>query len=133
MDSDWSLPALAYLLGVRGFDAQAALAIATQTATVPDGNPIRPELSFYQQHGWVPATDLFSAEDTIDDATTDYVVSQFAAALGNTQVARELGSRATNWQNVFSSSFKTRACPLRRPIGRSPTGATLLKNFVSSA
>jgi predicted alpha-1,2-mannosidase len=100
---DWSLPAIAYLLGVRGFDARAALSIAVHTATDSAGNPERPGLAFYEGHGWVPDRYLFSAEDTLDYAATDFVVSRFAAALGD-PASRLLASRSANWKNTFDTA-----------------------------
>jgi predicted alpha-1,2-mannosidase len=100
---DWALPAMAFLWGVRGFDANAALGVAIHTATEPAGNPVRPGLSFYGERGWVPDRYLFSAEATLDDASTDFVVGRFAAALGDEETARQLDLRSADWHNVFSS------------------------------
>ena len=102
---DWALPATAYQLGVRGFDARAALGIELRTATSAVGNPVRSDLDFYEQHGWIPASSMFSAEETIDDSYTDFVISRFARALGESQVAQSLGSRSENWRNVFDPTL----------------------------
>ena len=102
---DWELPAEAYLLGVRGFDARAALRIAVQTATQPVGNPVRPELAFYEAHGWVPDRVYFSAESTVDDASADLVTGLFAQALGQLGTARTLFGRAGDWRNVFDPAL----------------------------
>jgi predicted alpha-1,2-mannosidase len=88
---------------VRGFDASAALGVASHTATEPAGNPVRPDLAFYDTHGWDPDRYLYSAEATLDDASTDFVVGRFAAALGETETARRLGLRSADWRNVFST------------------------------
>lgn len=102
---DWDLPAEAYLLGVRGFDAPAALQIAFRTATQVAGNPIRPDLAFYLKRGWVPEGVHFSAESTLDDASDDFVTGRFAQALGYEGEAATLLGRAGDWRNVFDPAL----------------------------
>lgn len=109
------LVAQSYLYGATGFDAKKALSIMLDTAsgavTACKGVTALPGLAEYQKYGYLPA-DAFiqvdsshsggTASTTLEYATTDYAISRFAQALGDTGNAAKLLARSANWKNVIN-------------------------------
>jgi len=88
----------AYVKGIRGFDAKAALKAMTDTATYgPYGG-----LQYYMQLGYVPIDkEKEAASKTVEYAFDDWSLARMAEAMGEKQTAAEFYKRAGYWKNVF--------------------------------
>lgn len=91
----------AYLKGIRGYDAKAALDAMVASATYgPYGN-----LDSYMKLGYVPVDhDDEAASKTVEYAFDDWTIARMAKAMGNTQVASTFAKRAANWRNNFNAA-----------------------------
>ncbi|MCQ4079440.1 GH92 family glycosyl hydrolase [Streptomyces sp. RB6PN25] len=107
----------AYRFGARDFDAKAALAAMIKGATVvPTSSQLgqgyyteRPQLDRYQQLGYVPNTSASSispvnngVSETLEYATADFSIGEFADALGQHSTAQTFWRRSQNWTNLFN-------------------------------
>lgn len=88
----------AYLAGVRGFDADAALKTMIRSATYgPYG-----DLADYMKIGYVPIDkEAEGASKTLEYAYDDWALSRMARAMGRTDIADEFERRSRNWRNVW--------------------------------
>jgi predicted alpha-1,2-mannosidase len=91
----------AYLKGIRGYDAKAALDAMVASATYgPYGN-----LDSYMKLGYVPVDhDDEAASKTVEYAFDDWTIARMAKAMGNTQVATTFAKRAAYWRNNFNTA-----------------------------
>src|ERR1700761_3693703 len=91
----------AYMKGVRGYDAEAALAAMTASATYgPYGN-----LAAYVKLGYVPVDhDDEAASKTMEYAFDDWTISRMAKAMGDNEVAAAFAKRAAYWRNNFNQA-----------------------------
>lgn len=95
-----SVPVIAdaFLKGVSGFDADAALDAMVASAKFDrfDG------IGDYRRLGWVPA-DLHSssASKTLEYAFDDWTIARMAEAMGRETVAAEFYQRARSWRNLY--------------------------------
>lgn len=88
----------AYMKGIRGFDAKAALKAMTDTATYGpyDG------LKYYMQLGYVPIDkEKEAASKTVEYAFDDWSLARMAEAMGEKATAAQFYKRAGNWKNEF--------------------------------
>jgi predicted alpha-1,2-mannosidase len=96
--------AWAYALGATNFDTAAALTAMDLNAgtlgTTSDGNTVRSGLSDYINLGYVSG----SASETLEYASADFALSQFAKALGDTNKYNTYLARSGNWRNLFNSA-----------------------------
>jgi predicted alpha-1,2-mannosidase len=107
----------AYAFGARNFDTKAALAAMVKGATVPQTKgqygqgyyEERPGLADYLKRGYVPNTPTGDnnlanngASITLEYATADFTIAQFADALGDRATARSFLGRSQNWTNIFN-------------------------------
>ncbi len=90
----------AYLKGLRGFDANAALdAMVASASYGPYGG-----LDHYQRLGFVPIDrEPEAASKTVEYAYDDWTIAGMARALGRADVARTFAARAGNWRNSFDA------------------------------
>jgi predicted alpha-1,2-mannosidase len=90
----------AYLKGVRGFDAGAALDAMAQSARYgPYGG-----LADYMKLGFVPIDrEPEAASKTVEYAYDDWTIARMAQAIGRTDLAAEFGRRANSWRNSFDA------------------------------
>ena len=90
----------AYLKGLRGFDANAALDAMVASATYgPYGG-----LNEYMARGFVPIDkEPEAASKTVEYAYDDWTISRMARAMGRTDIADRFEKRAANWRNSFDS------------------------------
>lgn len=88
----------AYLKGVRGFDAGAALdALVKSARYAPYGG-----LGDYMQRGYVAIDrEPEAASKTVEYAYDDWTIARMARAIGRNEVAAEFEKRAGNWRNSF--------------------------------
>ncbi|MEO6818064.1 MAG: GH92 family glycosyl hydrolase [Edaphobacter sp.] len=108
----------AYAKGLRHFDIDSAYRLIRQNAliTPPRDQYIegkgRRALDSYSHYGYIPLEDKVldafhhneQVSRTLEYAYDDYVVSQFAGALGHISEAQFFLKRSGNWRNVFDSS-----------------------------
>ncbi|WP_380780607.1 GH92 family glycosyl hydrolase [Sphingomonas sp. R86520] len=90
----------AYLKGIRGFDANAALDAMVASATyAPYGG-----LGDYMKLGYVPIDrEPEAASKTVEYAYDDWTIARMARAMGRDDVAVTFEKRARNWQNSFDA------------------------------
>jgi predicted alpha-1,2-mannosidase len=90
----------AYLKGIRGFDANAALDAMVASATyAPYGG-----LGDYMKLGYVPIDrEPEAASKTVEYAYDDWTIARMAGAMGRNDVAATFEKRARNWRNSFDA------------------------------
>ena len=88
----------AYLKGIRGYDANAALdAMVASARYGPYGG-----LDQYMKLGFVPIDkEPEAASKTVEYAFDDWTIARMARAMGRTDLADEFEKRAGNWRNSF--------------------------------
>ncbi|MEO7068048.1 MAG: GH92 family glycosyl hydrolase [Rhodanobacter sp.] len=88
----------AYIKGVRGFDAEAAMKAMVASATYgPYG-----DLADYMKLGYVPIDhEPEAASKTLEYAYDDWSLAQMAKAMGKTPLAATFDQRATNWRHAY--------------------------------
>ena len=88
----------AYIKGVRGFDADAALKAMVASATyAPYGH-----LGDYMKLGYVPIDkEPEAASKTLEYAYDDWSLAQMAGAMGKADIAAAFARRAGNWRNAW--------------------------------
>jgi predicted alpha-1,2-mannosidase len=96
--------ATASALGATNFDTVAALAAMDLDSGTPgavsDGNTVRSGLSDYINLGYVSG----SASVTLEYASADFALSQFAGALGDTAGRDTFLLRSGNWRNLYNAA-----------------------------
>ncbi len=108
-DSSAILLSSAYAFGARDFDTASALHFMVKGATDPGaglhGGFERPQLSEYLSKGYIPvdAQQEFGASISLEYASADFAVSQFASALGDQVNAARLLRSSQNWRKLFDS------------------------------
>ncbi|MCU6454375.1 GH92 family glycosyl hydrolase [Sphingomonas sp. A2-49] len=90
----------AYLKGIRGFDADAALdAMVASADYAPYGG-----LGDYIARGYVPIDrEPEAASKTVEYAYDDWTIARMARAMGRTAIAERFERRAGNWRNSFDA------------------------------
>ncbi|WP_260597522.1 GH92 family glycosyl hydrolase [Sphingomonas endolithica] len=90
----------AYLKGIRGFDAAAALdAMVASASYAPYGG-----LGEYMKRGYVPIDkEPEAASKTVEYAYDDWTIARMARAMGRTDIADRFDKRAGNWRNSFDA------------------------------
>ena len=90
----------AYLKGIRGFDAKAALeAMVASADYAPYGG-----LGDYIKRGYVPIDrEPEAASKTVEYAYDDWTIARMARAMGRTDIASRFDKRALNWRNSFDA------------------------------
>lgn len=90
----------AYLKGIRGFDADSALAAMVASATyAPYGG-----LGEYMKRGYVPIDhEPEAASKTVEYAYDDWTIARMARVMGRTDIAATFKKRAGNWRNSFDA------------------------------
>jgi predicted alpha-1,2-mannosidase len=101
-DSPGVYVANAYSFGARDFDTAAALRALDAGASVPGtqsgGHPVREWIEPWLGLGYVPDQPSI----TLEYATDDFGIAQFAAALGDTEKHDRYLLRSANWANTFN-------------------------------
>lgn len=95
-----SVIADAYLRGVRGFDAEAALKAMVRSSNINKKGSV-----LYNEFGFVPSDVKKEAVSlTLEYAYDDWCIARMAEELGHEDIAKEYYRRATNYVNVFDGS-----------------------------
>ncbi len=90
----------AYLKGIRGFDAEAALKAMVASA---DYGPYD-DLADYMALGYVPIDkEPEAASKTVEYAYDDWSIARMARAMGHADIAARFEKRAANWRNSFDA------------------------------
>jgi predicted alpha-1,2-mannosidase len=91
----------AYMKGIRGYDARAAMDAMVASATYgPYGS-----LADYMKLGYVPVDhDDEAASKTAEYAFDDWTIARMAKATGNQKVATVFEKRADDWRNNFNAA-----------------------------
>jgi predicted alpha-1,2-mannosidase len=108
-DSGGVIVANGYAFGARGFDAKAALDMTVRAATDPaaacNGASPRPGLADYLSRHYcphdAPHAPPGSVSSTLQYATDDFAIAQYAKALGDATTHATFMARAGYWKNVF--------------------------------
>jgi predicted alpha-1,2-mannosidase len=88
----------AWMKGIRGYDAPAALDAMVATASYGAYGG----LSGYLQLGWVPIDEEGeAASKTLEYAFDDWTIARMAEGLGKADIAARFYRRAGNWRNAF--------------------------------
>ncbi|RPE79816.1 GH92 family glycosyl hydrolase [Vulcaniibacterium tengchongense] len=114
----------AYLKGIRGFDADEALAAMVASASYGpyDG------LAQYMQLGYVPIDEEGeAASKTLEYAFDDWTIARMARAMGREEIAARFEKRAANWRHVFDPATgfmraRKRDGALREPFDPAASG-----------
>lgn len=88
----------AYLKGIRGYDADAALRAMVSTASYgPYGG-----LAQYMQLGYVPIDEEGeAASKTLEYAFDDWTIARMARAMGRSAIAAQFQKRAGSWHSAY--------------------------------
>ncbi|WP_324192802.1 GH92 family glycosyl hydrolase [Nocardia transvalensis] len=104
-----------YAFGATDFDADEALSLMVEGATMPGRNrqnyEERPGLADYLRLGYVPDR----AADTLEYTSADFAIAQFAARLEVPSTCDAFLKRAQYWRNLFNPA--TRYLQPRRADG----------------
>jgi predicted alpha-1,2-mannosidase len=107
-DSEDAVLATSYAFGARNFDTEAALQAMDMGASHPktqSGKYVtRQGLSDYLKLGYVSTNISGSAAITLEYATDDFAIAQFAKALGNTNLYTIYIQRSHNWKKLFNGT-----------------------------
>ncbi|MBC7990597.1 MAG: glycoside hydrolase family 92 protein, partial [Luteimonas sp.] len=114
----------AYMKGIRGYDADEALAAMVASASYGpyDG------LAQYMELGYVPIDEEGeAASKTLEYAFDDWTIARVAEAMGRKDVAASFGKRAGNWQHAFDAKTgfmraRKRDGAFREPFDPSASG-----------
>jgi predicted alpha-1,2-mannosidase len=111
MGGDSPAPVLVsiYAFGAHNFDAATALKQMVKAGTTPGIGPHnqseRPFLADYLALGYVPVDrDNTAASRTLEYASDDFAVAQFARNLGDDATYRRFLKQSENWRNLFDPS-----------------------------
>jgi predicted alpha-1,2-mannosidase len=111
MGGDSPAPVLAsiYAFGARNFDTATALKYLVKAGTQPGSGPHsqseRPFLADYRKLGYVPLdNDNTAASRTLEYASDDFAIAQFAHALGDQADYSLFLNQSKNWQFLFDPS-----------------------------
>ncbi len=106
------LMADAAVKGLKDFDTALAMKTMEHGAMTESDNPYQDGVCgyfnqgsppFYVQNGWVPEEcDLTQgASMTLEHSYSDWCLGQYAHALGNEDLAKQMAPRAANWKNTW--------------------------------
>lgn len=105
-DSPAVLLSSSYAFGARDFDAKKALKYmvkgGTQIGKGPHNGEERPFLEEYMKVGYAPVDrDRAAASHTLEYASDDFAIAQFAKALGQEHVYTRFLKRSENWKTLI--------------------------------
>ena len=90
----------AYAFGVRGFDTAAALALMKKSATggSTQGYVLRGNEATYESQHFIAG----NPSETLEYASSDFAISRFAQALGDTAAYNTYASHSQYWRSLFN-------------------------------
>jgi predicted alpha-1,2-mannosidase len=114
----------AYMKGIRGYDADEALAAMVASASYGSYDGI----AQYMELGYVPIDEEGeAASKTLEYAFDDWTIARTAEAMGRKDVAASFGKRAGNWRHAFDAKTgfmraRKRDGAFREPFDPSASG-----------
>jgi predicted alpha-1,2-mannosidase len=111
----------AYMKGIRGYDADAALRAMVASASYGpyDG------LAQYMELGYVPIDEEDeAASKTLEYAFDDWTIARMAEAMGRQDIATQFRKRAANWRHAFDPATGFMRARKRDGSFREPFDAT---------
>jgi predicted alpha-1,2-mannosidase len=113
----------AYMKGLRGFDAEAALTAMVASADyAPYG-----DLGDYMHMGYVPIDhEPEAASKTVEYAYDDWAIARMARAMGHNDIAARFERRAQNWRNSFDAQSGWLRARLANGAFRTPFDPTAI-------
>ena len=105
-DSPVTLLASSYAFGAHNFDVETALKYMVKAGTQPGPGPHhnaeRPFLEEYLKLGYVPnEKDEMSASHTLEYASDDFAIAQFAKSIGHTAEYQAFLDQSKSWKNLL--------------------------------
>jgi predicted alpha-1,2-mannosidase len=90
----------AYAFGIRGFDTAAALALMKKSATggSTQGYVLRGNEAAYESQHFIGG----NPSETLEYASSDFAISQFAKALGDTAGYNTYAAHSQYWRSLFN-------------------------------
>lgn len=90
----------AYAFGVRDFDTAAALTLMKKSATggATQGITLRGNRSSYESNHFIPG----NPSETLEYASSDFAISQFAKAIGDTAGYNLYATHSQYWRSLFN-------------------------------
>ncbi|WP_433295558.1 GH92 family glycosyl hydrolase [Actinoplanes sp. CA-030573] len=90
----------AYAFGVRNFDTAAALALMKKSATggSTQGYVLRGNRATYEANHFIPG----NPSETLEYASSDFAISRFAQALGDTATYNTYAAHSQYWRSLFN-------------------------------
>ncbi|WP_213013955.1 GH92 family glycosyl hydrolase, partial [Paractinoplanes toevensis] len=90
----------AYAFGVRNFDTAAALALMKKSATggATQGYVLRGNEGTYEAQHYIGG----NPSETLEYASSDFAISRFAAAVGDTAAAATYAAHSQYWRSIFN-------------------------------
>ncbi len=92
--------ASAYAFGIRDFDTAAALTLMKKSATggATQGTVLRGNRGTYESNHFIPG----NPSETLEYASSDFAISQFAKALGDTAGYNTYATHSQYWRSLFN-------------------------------
>jgi predicted alpha-1,2-mannosidase len=113
----------AYLKGIGGFDADAALQAMVASADRASYGG----LGEYIQRGYVPIDkEPEAASKTVEYAYDDWTIARMARRMGKTDIAERFEKRAGNWRNSFDAKTGWLRARLANGAFRTPFDPTAI-------
>ena len=99
----------AYAFGARRFDTRSALQHMVKMANIPgtacNNVTTNGGRASYLQTGYITNGEWGQASSTLEYTSSDFAISRFAGALGDTATQRMLLSRSAYWQNLLDTTL----------------------------
>jgi predicted alpha-1,2-mannosidase len=99
----------AYAFGAQNFDTVGALSHMIKMANIfgaaCNGTATNGGRQNYLKFGYITSGDSGIASSTLEYTSSDFAISQFAGALGNTTMQQIIGSRTAYWQNELNTAL----------------------------
>lgn len=110
-DSPVVLLSSSYAFGAQNFDTEKALdymvKAGTQPGKAPHNGEERPFLEQYLKLGYTPIDqDEIAASRTLEYASDDFAIAQFAKLLGHQDIAARFLKQSENWKNLVDPETK---------------------------
>jgi predicted alpha-1,2-mannosidase len=106
-DSPAPVIASSYAFGAHNFDARTALKYMVKAGSETGDNRERPFFADYLKLGYVPSEkDRTSASRTLEYASDDFAIGQFAKSLGDKDGAKHFLKLSQNWKTLLDPETK---------------------------
>jgi predicted alpha-1,2-mannosidase len=95
--------------GLRDFDVETAYQAMYKSATMGEGNFIRPQNADYLKYGFIPLRERYdhSISQALECYVADAALARFAESLGKTADAERFRAQSLNYRKYFCPEYKT--------------------------